>query len=101
MSGRRQRRAARAEEGEEEIEIEQHCRRHGAVGGRALHQLEPHRARERPKPTTHTSKLMQTRRKVSASRRRMAYAPKGMPMSTLGTIHDPTWIASALNSPSW
>ena len=33
-----------------------------------------------PKPTTQASKLMQTRRKVSASTRRISHAPSGTPI---------------------
>ena len=57
--------------------------------------------RDRPKPTTHASKLMQMRRNVSESTWRMKKAPSGIPTSTLGMNTSSRFALSAMNRPSW
>src|SRR5215468_5208176 len=51
---------------------------HNAISPRALHQIQLD-----PNPTTHASKLMHIRQKVSASSRRITKAPKYNPNKTL------------------
>src|SRR5262249_53569425 len=60
----------------------------------------PGSRRDRPNATTQASKLMHTRRNVSALSRRISQWPSGMPTSTAGTIHGRRPKLSPVNSPS-
>ena len=55
---------------------------------------------EMPKPTTHASKLMQTRRNVSALMWRISHAPSGTPTIRLGRIAGVSARLSMVNKPA-